>query len=151
MNKREQLNINKKHEAKGVEFVDIDTVYIDKNVKIGKGTKLYPSVVLEGNTVLGENCSIGMGSHIKDSCVGDRVSIDHSVVKESRIGGDTSIGPFAYLRPGSDIGESCKIGDFVEIKNSTIGDGSKSSHLADDRSEERRVGKECRSRWSPYH
>ena len=73
MNKREQLNINKKHEAKGVEFVDIDTVYIDKNVKIGKGTKLYPSVVLEGNTVLGENCNIGMGSHIKDSCVGDRV------------------------------------------------------------------------------
>lgn len=130
MNKKEQLNINKKHEDAGVEFIDIDTVYIDSNVKIGSGTKLYPNVVLEGDTVIGKDCSIGMGSHVKDSWVGDCVSIDHSVIKDSRIGRGTSVGPFAYLRPGSDIGENCKIGDFVEVKNSTIGDGSKSSHLA---------------------
>ncbi len=125
----ERININLKHVQNGVEFIDIRTAYIDETVEIGKGTKIYPNVIIEGKTKIGENSTIGANSQIKNSIVGDSVNIKNSVVEESQIGDKTTVGPFAYLRPNSKIGKECKIGDFVEVKNSNIGDGTKASHL----------------------
>ena len=121
--------INRKHLENGVEFVDLNSAYIGEEVQIGAGTLIGPCVSLEGKTVIGKNCLIGQNSRIADSRIENEVEIQSSVVLESSIGSGTKVGPFAYLRPGSQIGQSCKIGDFVEVKNSTFGDGSKASHL----------------------
>ena len=126
-NKRKKINIG--HLENGVDFIDISAAYIGENVVIGKGTTIYPCVVLEGEVSIGENCVIGQNTRIVDSSVGDNTEIQSSVVLESKIGSNTTIGPFAYLRPASDIGNHCKVGDFVEVKNSTLADGSKASHL----------------------
>jgi len=85
---------------------------------------------LEGGTVIGSNCTIGPNSRIIDSTVRNNVTVESSKVIESCIDDGTSVGPFAYLRPGSNLGKNVKIGDFVEVKKSIIGDNSKSSHLA---------------------
>ncbi|MFV0517535.1 MAG: UDP-N-acetylglucosamine diphosphorylase [Aminipila sp.] len=125
----ERMEINKKHLENGVEFIDIKTAYIGKDVIIGKGTVIYPCVTLEGRVIIGVDCVIGQNSRIIDSNIGDRTDIQCSVITESNVGDDTKIGPFAYLRPKSNIGNHCKVGDFVEVKNSTMGDGAKASHL----------------------
>lgn len=114
---------------KGVEFVDIHTAYIDEGVVIGEGTLIGPCVSLQGDTVIGRNCRILQNTRITDSEIADNAQIDCSVITESFVGKGTKVGPFAYLRPGSRIGENCKVGDFVEVKNSSLGDGSKASHL----------------------
>lgn len=124
-----RLEINLKHQENGVKFVDIATAYIDENVEIGKGTVIYPTVVIEGECVIGENCVIGMCTRICDSTIGAGTEIQNSVITESKIGENTKVGPFAYLRPKSNVGNNCKVGDFVEIKNSNFGNGSKASHL----------------------
>lgn len=113
----------------GVNFIDVKMAYIDEGVKIGKGTVIYPCVVLEGDVTIGENCVIGQNTRIKDSTIGNGTTIQSSVILESRVGDETSVGPFAYLRPNSDVGSHCKVGDFVEVKNSKMGDGAKASHL----------------------
>ncbi len=113
----------------GVNFIDLKMAYIDEGVKIGKGTTIYPCVVLEGDVTIGEDCVIGQNTRIKDSVIGDGTTIQSSVILESKVGNETTVGPFAYLRPGSDIGNKCRVGDFVEIKNSKLGDGAKASHL----------------------
>lgn len=113
----------------GVNFIDLKMAYIDEGVKIGKGTTIYPCAVIEGEVTIGENCVIGQNTRIKDSVIGDGTTIQSSVILESKIGNETTVGPFAYLRPGSDIGNKCRVGDFVEIKNSKLGDGAKASHL----------------------
>lgn len=118
-----------RHLEAGVDFVDIRTAYIGEDVIIGPGTLIGPCVTLEGKTVIGENCRILQNSRIVDSVVGSGVEIQSSVVTDSQIGDRTKVGPFAYLRPGSRVGEDCKVGDFVEVKNSSFGDGSKASHL----------------------
>jgi bifunctional UDP-N-acetylglucosamine pyrophosphorylase/glucosamine-1-phosphate N-acetyltransferase len=115
---------------KGVEFVDIRSAFIDEDCRIGGGTKIYPNVVIEASSAIGQGCIIGPGTRIVGSTVGDRTKIENSVILESRVGEDTKIGPFAYLRPNSTVGNSCKVGDFVEVKNSTLGDGTKASHLS---------------------
>ena len=113
----------------GVVFIDLKAVYIDEGVRIGKGTVIYPCVVLEGDVEIGENCTIGQNTRIKDSILGNGTSIQSSVILESKVGNETSVGPFAYLRPNSEIGSHCKVGDFVEIKNSRLDDGAKAAHL----------------------
>lgn len=113
----------------GVRFMDIKQAYIDEDVEIGEGTLICPCVVLEGHVTIGKNCVIGQNTRIKDSAIGEGVTVQSSVILESQVGDGTKVGPFAYLRPGSHVGKNCKVGDFVEIKNSTFGDGSKSSHL----------------------
>lgn len=125
--KRREINL--KHLENGVDFVDVERAYIDESVTIGKGTLIYPGVILEGSTCIGENCIIGQDSRIQDAEIADEVKIDKSVILDSSIGSGTTVGPFAYIRPGSKIGCNVKIGDFVEVKNSNIGDGTKSSHL----------------------
>ena len=116
--------INLKHLENGVEFVDLQAAYIDESVEIGPGPVIGPCVTLKGKTVIGENCIIGQNSRIEDSVIGDGVEVQSSVIVESRVGAETTVGPFAYLRPKSNIGAHCKIGDFVEVKYSNFGDGS---------------------------
>lgn len=127
--KKSRLAINLKHMEKGVEFVDPENAYIDEEVIIGKGTLIGPCVTIEGRTVIGENCLIGQNTRIKDSTIGAGTQIQSSVILESVVGEETTVGPFAYLRPDSNIGNHCRVGDFVEVKNSSLGDGSKASHL----------------------
>ena len=124
-----RLKINIANLENGVNFVDINGAYIDETVEIGAGTLIGPCVTLEGNTVIGDGCVIGQNTRIKDSVIGSRVEIQSSVITESSVVEGTKVGPFAYMRPGSKVGKDCKVGDFVEIKNSTFGDGSKASHL----------------------
>lgn len=125
----QRFEINKKHLENGVNFVDIRTAYIGEDVIIGKGTTICPCVTLEGRVIIGDDCVIGQNTRIKDSTIGDRTEVQTSVITESKVGCDTKVGPFAYLRPKSDVGNHCKVGDFVEVKNSTMGDGAKASHL----------------------
>ncbi|MBR2779322.1 MAG: bifunctional UDP-N-acetylglucosamine diphosphorylase/glucosamine-1-phosphate N-acetyltransferase GlmU [Firmicutes bacterium] len=122
--------IVEKHMMAGVTMIDPDSVYIEDSVEIGPDTEIWPGVVLRGNTVIGSGCVIRKDTEITDSTIGDRVEIQRSVIKETKVGSMTTVGPFAYLRPGNVIGEDCRIGDFVEFKNSTFGDRSKASHLA---------------------
>ena len=113
----------------GVIFVDERAVWIDDTVKIGKGTIIEPNVYLKGDTVIGENAIIGFCTEIVNSKIGDNVDIKHSVITDSEIGEGTTVGPFAYVRPNCKVGKKVKIGDFVEIKNSNIDDGTKLAHL----------------------
>ena len=129
MTAEKRLEINLKHQEKGVKFIDIATAYIDEDVTIGEGTVIYPTVVIEGKSEIGKNCVIGMCTRIADSTIGDGTDIQNSVINESKIGENTKVGPFAYLRPKSNVGDNCKVGDFVEMKNSNFGNGSKASHL----------------------
>ena len=124
-----RLEINKKFADNGVKFVDIKSAYIDQDVEIGAGTVIYPQVIIEGKSKIGQDCVIGMCSRIVDSQVGDRSDVQNSVILESSVGEDTTVGPFAYMRPGSAVGNNFIVGDFVEIKNSTFGNGSKAAHL----------------------
>ena len=126
-NRRLERNLG--YMEQGVRFIDIRTAYIDEGVKIGRGTVIYPCVVIEGNVEIGEDCTIGQNTRIKDSVIGNGTAVQSSVILDSRVGSDTSIGPFAYLRPNSNVGNGCKVGDFVEIKNSSLGDGAKAAHL----------------------
>lgn len=124
-----RLRINLMHMKGGVIFMDWKAAYIDASVRIGEGCVIEPGVILQGETQIGINCVIGFNTRIADSIIGDGVTIQSSVILESKIGDRSKIGPFAYLRPNSKIGKDVKVGDFVEVKNSTIGDGSKASHL----------------------
>ena len=126
---KRRLEINRKHRENGVRFIDIRVAYIDEKAVIGAGTTIYPCVILEGNVTIGEDCVLGPNTRVVDSVVGDATEIQHSVVLKSKIGSNTTVGPFAYLRPDSDIGNHCKVGDFVEVKNATMGDCAKASHL----------------------
>ncbi len=113
----------------GVTIVDPSSTYIDVNVDIGEDTTILPNTILEGNTAIGEDCIIGPNSRITNCKIGDNVEVANSVAVDSSIGDETHVGPFAYLRPGSMVGSKVKIGDFVEIKKSVIGDRTKISHL----------------------
>lgn len=121
--------INTRHMMNGVTMLDPRATYVDDGVTIGADTVIYPGVILEGNTVVGEGCTLYQGSRIADSVIEDGATIQNSVITESHVGKGTQVGPYAYLRPGSNIGAGCRIGDFVEVKNSNIDDGAKVSHL----------------------
>lgn len=133
--------INLKHMENGVTLIDPKTTYIGIDVEIGKDTIIYPNNILEGNTKVGNNCLIYQNSRVENSIIGDEVDIQASVILDSRIGDNTTVGPFAYIRPETSIGKNARIGDFVEIKKSTIGDGTKVSHLTYIGDAE--VGSEC--------
>ncbi|NLO81676.1 MAG: bifunctional UDP-N-acetylglucosamine diphosphorylase/glucosamine-1-phosphate N-acetyltransferase GlmU [Clostridiales bacterium] len=122
--------INRRHMENGVTLIDPNNTYIEPDVVIGCDTIIYPGNVLEGRTVIGEECILYPNSRIVNSLIGNRTQIQASVILDSKIGDETTVGPYAYIRPGSDIGNEVRIGDFVEIKNSSIGDGSKVSHLS---------------------
>lgn len=121
--------ILEKHLANGVDILDPNNTYIDPRVRIGAGTLVLPGTILRGETVIGENCTIGPNTMLRDCAVGDETEINASQANESVVGSHTNVGPFAYLRPNSNVGDHVKVGDFVEIKNSVIGSGTKISHL----------------------
>lgn len=114
----------------GVTLIDPATTYIEADVIIGSDTLIYPNVVLEGNTVIGNDNVIGMNCRFVDSSIGNFNDIQSAVIVESTVGDNCKIGPMAYLRPGTQLADGVKIGDFVEVKKSQIGKGSKIPHLS---------------------
>ena len=121
--------ILEKHLNNGVQVLDTNSVYIDPRVTIGEGTMLLPGTILRGETKIGKNCTIGPNAMIRDCTVGDDTEVNASQLNESTVGSGTTVGPFAYVRPHCTIGDKVRVGDFVEIKNSVIGSGTKISHL----------------------
>ncbi len=117
-----------RHMLGGVTILDPDATYIDPDTVIGRDTVIYPGVILQ-NCRIGENVTLYQGSRIVGSVIGEGTDVQNSVVLDSVIGAHTTVGPYAYLRPGTRIGDRCRVGDFVEVKNSVIGDGTKVSHL----------------------
>lgn len=114
----------------GVTIIDPQATYIEAGVKIGSDTVVYPGTYLEGNTIIGEDCIIGPATRVVASIIGNNSYVQNSVILESQIGNNCQIGPFAYLRPGTFLEDNVKVGDFVEIKKSKIGKGSKVPHLS---------------------
>ncbi|MEI7027679.1 bifunctional UDP-N-acetylglucosamine diphosphorylase/glucosamine-1-phosphate N-acetyltransferase GlmU [Paenibacillus sp. y28] len=125
-----RARINRKAMLGGVTIIDPQQTYIEKTVQIGPDTVLYPGTILKGDTVIGRDCVIGPNTEVTSSQLGDGVTVKQSVLLEAVVGNEASVGPFAYLRPGANIGAYAKIGDFVEIKNATLGEGTKVSHLS---------------------
>lgn len=119
----------KKVMLEGVTVIDPSTTHISADAKIGMDTVLYPGTIIEGKTVIGEDCVIGPNIRITNCVIGDKNEIISSVLVDSTVGNNTSVGPFAYMRPNSKVGDKVKIGDFVEIKNATIDNGTKVAHL----------------------
>lgn len=113
----------------GVQILDENTVYLDPDVKVGAGTILLPGTILRGKTVIGEDCEIGPNTMIRDCILGDRCIANSSQLNESTFGQSVNIGPFAYVRPGTHVGDGCKVGNFTELKNATLGAGTKIPHL----------------------
>ncbi|PZD94870.1 bifunctional UDP-N-acetylglucosamine diphosphorylase/glucosamine-1-phosphate N-acetyltransferase GlmU [Paenibacillus sambharensis] len=122
--------IIKRHLLGGVTIMDTTNTYIEDSVTIGADTVLYPGTVLRGRTVIGEDCHIGPQADITDSVLNSGVQVKYSVLLEAEVGDNCAIGPYANLRPGSRLDRDCKIGDFVELKNASLGEGSKVSHLS---------------------
>ena len=117
--------------ASGVTIEDPATAYVDEAVTIGPDTILHPGVSLEGRTAIGAGCEIHSGARIIDSQIGDRVTIlNHCIITSSTIADDVSVGPFAHLRPETDLRAKSKVGNFVELKKTVLGAGSKANHLA---------------------
>jgi len=126
-----QRRTNRKWMLAGVTMVDPESAFVGSDVMLGRDVTLYPNVMLEGKTSIGEGTIIHPGSRVTDSVIGKGAVIkDHSVIAGSSIADGASIGPFAHLRPGSVIGERARIGNFVEVKKSVIGEGSKANHLS---------------------
>lgn len=121
--------VNESYMLDGVTIVDPDSTYIEPGAVIGKDTVIEPNCQIKAGSHIGSECVIGPDTIINNSTVGDRTTVLKAVVNDSKIGADTAVGPFAYIRPDSDIGSHVKIGDFVEIKKSKIGDHTKVSHL----------------------
>lgn len=114
----------------GVTIIDPATTFIDASVRIGPDTIVYPFTIIEGETLIGRECVIGPQARLVNSSLGDGVTFQYSVALETSVGNRTTVGPFAYLRPETRIGAGARIGDFVEIKKSAVGDGSKVPHLS---------------------
>ena len=114
----------------GVTLIDPASTYIGADVVIGNDTIIYPNVVLEGATVIGSDNIIGMNCRFVDSIIGDNNDIQSTTIVESTVGNGCKIGPMAYLRPGTVLADQVKIGDFVEVKKSKIGTGTKIPHLS---------------------
>lgn len=124
-----QSAVNKRVMLSGVNIISPENTYISPFAKIGTDCVIYPDVYIEGSTVIGENTVIYSSSTIVDSEIGSNVRIQNSVILESCVEDDTTVGPFAYIRPHCRVGKGVKVGDFVELKNSLVGNGTKISHL----------------------
>jgi bifunctional N-acetylglucosamine-1-phosphate-uridyltransferase/glucosamine-1-phosphate-acetyltransferase GlmU-like protein len=130
-----------RHLAEGVQIADPNTAYIDADVKIGRGTVIEHNVTLKGETEIAAGAKILAGSCIEDSEIGKGARIIASHVVQTKVGADTAVGPYANLRAGNKIGSDCKIKNFVEIKNSTVGDGTKIAHMT--YVGDAKIGKNC--------
>jgi bifunctional UDP-N-acetylglucosamine pyrophosphorylase/glucosamine-1-phosphate N-acetyltransferase len=117
--------------AAGVTIEDPGTTYVDREVSVGMDTIIHPGVSLEGRTRIGGGCEIHSGARIVDSQIGDRVTIlNHCVITSSAVANRATVGPFAHLRNEADVRDGSKVGNFVELKHTVLGAGSKAAHLA---------------------
>jgi bifunctional UDP-N-acetylglucosamine pyrophosphorylase/glucosamine-1-phosphate N-acetyltransferase len=114
----------------GVEIIDANCTYIEDCVEVGAGCVIHPNVYLQGETKIGKNCELYGSSRIVNSKIGHNCLIESSTIKESHLSEGCKIGPNAHLRGGNEIGENCVIGNFVELKNATLGEGVKVKHLS---------------------
>ena len=125
-----QQRINEAHMRAGVTLVDPRSAHIEAGVAIGADTVIEPDCVIRGATTIGDGVTIGAFTQLIDSEIGDGATVLRSHLQEARVDAKATVGPFAYLRPGAVLREGAKAGTFVEIKNSTIGPGSKVPHLS---------------------
>jgi bifunctional UDP-N-acetylglucosamine pyrophosphorylase / glucosamine-1-phosphate N-acetyltransferase len=117
--------------AAGVTLIDPATTYVDPDVEIGRDTVIHPGVIIEGSTRIGSACEIQGHVRIVDSEIGDQVNVNNfCLIVGARVADGAAVGPFAHLRPESVVGEKARIGNFVELKKTTMGPGSKANHLA---------------------
>jgi bifunctional UDP-N-acetylglucosamine pyrophosphorylase/glucosamine-1-phosphate N-acetyltransferase len=114
----------------GVSVIDPATTFVEAGVRVGMDTVLLPFTTLAGDTTIGEDAVIGPHAHVRDSVLGDRVTVRACFIERSEIGDDCRVGPFANLRPGTRLGRGVKIGDFVETKNAVLHDDVSAGHLA---------------------
>jgi bifunctional UDP-N-acetylglucosamine pyrophosphorylase/glucosamine-1-phosphate N-acetyltransferase len=115
----------------GVTLEDPGSTYIDADVTVGEDTTIAPGVRLTGRTIIGQRCHVHSGTRISDSTLGDDVTVlDGCIVEQSTVGSLVSLGPFARLRPLSEVGDGAHIGNFVELKKTRFGARSKAGHLA---------------------
>ncbi len=122
---------NEEMMAAGVTIVDPATAYVDVDVEVGPDTVIHPGVMLEGRTSIGARCELHAGVRIVNSIIGDDVTVNnHSVIIDAEIAAAARVGPFAHIRPGSAVGEQATVGNFVEIKKTTLGPGAKAGHLS---------------------
>lgn len=129
LNEKLRLDVIAKHLDYGVEFISTDGVYIAPDAVIGADTVIYPGTIVKEGVTIGEDCKIGPNTLIQTSTIGNRVKLNNVQCYQSKIHDDADIGPFVHIRPNSEIHSFVHIGDFVEVKNSTIGAGTGISHL----------------------
>lgn len=129
LNEVARMEVIEKHLENGIEFTCTDGVTIGKDVKIGLGTEIKQGCILTGNTVIGQDCIIGPNCILNDTIVGNKTNLNSVQSNQAFVGNEVKIGPYVQLRPNSTIHDKVKIGDFVEIKNSTIGEGTAVAHL----------------------
>lgn len=122
--------INKAHMLNGVSIVTPETVTIGENVLIEGNVTIYPNTYITGDSVIKSGSKIGPNTEIHSSIIHNNVRVKHSLVFDSEVKSDAIVGPFAHLRNGASIGENARIGNYVEVKNSFIGEGTKAAHLA---------------------
>ncbi|MDN3956907.1 bifunctional UDP-N-acetylglucosamine diphosphorylase/glucosamine-1-phosphate N-acetyltransferase GlmU [Sporolactobacillus laevolacticus] len=124
-----QEHINQTMMKNGVTLVDPASTYLSAECTIGNDTVIYPGTIISGQSRIGSGCTVGPHSQIKNCVIGDETQIEQSVLEDSWIGNRVQIGPFAHIRPLSKIHDQAKVGNFVEVKNTEIGERSKASHL----------------------
>lgn len=125
----ERIELLEHFVAAGVEIPCFDGVMIDSTVTIGKGTTVLPGTILRGETAIGENCVLGPNTLVENSKIGNQVTLNSTQCYQSTVKDGANIGPFVHIRPNSVVGDSVHLGNFVEVKNSTIDTGTKVSHL----------------------
>ena len=114
----------------GVTIMDPNTTYIDEQVIVAKDTIIYPFTWLEGDTVIGSNCEIGPNTRIQNTVIAESVKISFSYAHDCEIANNVTVGPYVHLRPDTKLCDNAKVGNFVEVKNSVVGVGSKIPHLS---------------------
>lgn len=125
-----QRRINEHWMLEGATLADPDATYVDARVAIGRDTVILPNTHLRGHTVIGAGCEIGPNSIIEDCVIGDRCRVTASVLKEAVMEDESSIGPFGHLRKGARLCRGAHMGNFGEMKNSTLGPGAKMGHFS---------------------
>ena len=125
-----RMQVIEKHMLGGVEFPCLDGVIIERGVEIGLGTEILPGTILRGSTKIGHSCKIGPNTIIENSTIGDGTTINTAQIYDSEIGPEVNVGPFVHIRPDCRVEKGTKVGDFVELKNSTIGEKTAIAHLA---------------------
>lgn len=131
LTKRAQALVNEALMRQGVTFEDPENTWVDAGVEVGQDTVLATGVRLAGATKVGSNCQLAQGVVVHDSIIDDGAQINaYSVVESARVASGCSVGPFARLRPGAELGKGARIGNYVEVKNARFGEGAKANHLA---------------------